>query len=82
VQPPIRTTYKIPIFFHNFRGYDSHLLVHAFSEHPGRKISVMGQSIEKYLSVSWGDHIVFKDSLQFLNALVEKLVDNLSENGT
>ena len=43
---------------------------------------MIGQSIEKYLTLSWGDHLVFKDSLQFLSASLEKLVENLSERAT
>ncbi len=70
----MRKTFKIPIFMHNFRGYDSHVLVQALALFPGRKVRVIGQGLEKYLILEWGDHLVFKDSLQFLNASLESLV--------
>ena len=73
----LRNTNKIPVFFHNFRGYDSHLMVHALSEHQEIPIRVIGQTMEKYIILSWGKHIVFKDSLQFMNCSLEKLTANL-----
>ena len=77
----LRKTYKIPVFFHNFRGYDSHLMVHALGEHPEIPIRVIGQTMEKYIILSWGKHIVFKDSLQFMNCSLEKLTANLLKSG-
>ena len=77
----LRRTYKIPVFFHNFRGYDSHLLIRAFGAHKGRELHVIGQTLEKYMTVSWGDHIVFKDSLQFLGSSLERLTECLLKGG-
>ena len=77
----MRKSYKVPVIFHNFRGYDSHLVVQALGKFKDRKIRVLGQTIEKYLTISWGDHIVFKDSLQFLNLSLENLVGNLLKSG-
>ena len=77
----LQKTYKIPVFFHNFRGYDSHLLVHSLPRHPERKINVIAQSMEKYLILGWGDHIVFKDSNQFLSPALERLAANLLKAG-
>ena len=37
--------------------------------------------MEKYLVLSWGDHIVFKDSLQFMAASLEALTANLLKSG-
>ena len=50
----MRKSYKVPVFFHNFRGYDSHLVVQALGKFKDRKIRVLGQTIEKYLTISWG----------------------------
>ena len=77
----MRKTLKIPVFFHNFRGYDSHLIVQALNNFPERKIEVIGQTMEKYLMLSWGDLICFKDSLQFLNCSLEQLAENLKKAG-
>ena len=77
----MRKTYQVPVFFHNFRGYDSHLVVQSLSKFPLRKISVIGQAMEKYLSLSWGEYLVFKDSFQFLSCSLEQLVANLLKSG-
>ena len=56
-------SFRIPVFFHNFRGYDAHLIVHEFGKRPDREIKVIGQNIKKYLQVEWGNNLVFRDSL-------------------
>ena len=56
-------SFKIPVFFHNFRGYDAHFIVHEFKKRPYREIKVIGQNMEKYLQVEWGKNMVFRDSL-------------------
>ena len=43
--------YLIPVFFHNFRGYDGHLIVHQFRFHRDRQIKVIGQNMENYLQI-------------------------------
>lgn len=77
----MRKTYKIPVFLHNFRGYDAHLIVLAMANYPKIEIKVIGQGYEKYLTVSWGDHLVFKDSYQFMSCSLEQLSSNLSKSG-
>ena len=77
----LQKTYKIPVFFHNFRGYDSHILVHSLPRFPDRKVNIIAQSMEKYLILNWGDHIVFKDSYQFLNVSLDRLTANLYKAG-
>ncbi len=37
--------------------------------------------MEKYITVNWGDHLVFKDSLQFLTCSLEGLPANLLKSG-
>jgi hypothetical protein len=72
---------KIPVFFHNFRGYDSHLIVSALGTHKDQKLSVIAQTMEKYLQLQFGDHLVYKDSLQFLSCSLERLTQNLLSSG-
>ena len=73
---------EIPVFFHNFRGYDAHLIVHEFGKRPEREIKVIGQNMEKYLQVEWGKNMVFRDSLlQFLPASLEQLRASLAKTG-
>ena len=77
----LQTTYKIPVFFHNFRGYDSHLVVWGMRNFPQVEISLIGQGMEKYLTVGWGEHLVFKDSYQFLPNPLDTLASNLLRSG-
>ena len=60
-----RKTYKIPCFFHNFTGYDSHNIFQKISnlENPPK---VIAKSMEKFISMEI-DGVVITDSLQFLN---------------
>ena len=70
--------FYIPVIFHNLRGYDSHLLMESAGKMcKGKKLSVIPNHSEKYLSFSVGN-LRFIDSLQFLNESLEKLVTNLS----
>ena len=77
----LRKSNKIPIFFHNFRGYDSHLVTKGLATFPKKKIRIIGQGMEKYLTLSFGDHAIFKDSYQFLAASLEQLAKNLFNSG-
>ena len=56
-----RVVFQIPCFIHNLRGYDSHLIVHAFNKFPDREIRVIGESIEKYKQIEWGKNLVFRE---------------------
>ena len=72
-----RKTYKIPCFFHNFSGYDSHHIFKHLTS--GDKTpTVVAKNLEKFTSMEI-DGIVMKDSLQFLNCSLDKLVTNLRE---
>ena len=73
----MRQTVKIPIFFHNFRGYDAHHIVTGLKQFPRGKVKVIGQAMEKYLTLSLGKYLVFKDSAMFLNTSIETLGKNL-----
>ena len=79
IERPVK--YLIPVFFHNFRGYDSHLIVHQFRFHKNREIKVIGQNMEKYLQIQWGKNMVFRDSLQFLCSSLEALASSLAKSG-
>ena len=67
------------MFFHNFRGYDAHLIVHKFGKRPEREIKVIGQNMEKYLQLEWGKNMAFRGSLQFLPASLEQLTAPLAK---
>ena len=62
----MRRTCKIPVFFHNFSGYDSHFIAMTLKDTPVEDIDVIVQGIEKYRTLSLGKYITFKASYQFL----------------
>ena len=74
----MRKLYKIPVVFHNFKGYDSHLLVWGIAAQKEKKqLSVIAQGMEKYMMIEFENRLQFKDSMLFLNASLERLVANL-----
>ena len=72
------STTKIPVIFHNLRGYDSHLIFSDLNQFDV-KISVIPNGLEKYMAFFLGKNIVFIDSMQFMNSSLDKLVKNLSD---
>ena len=68
---------------HNFKGYDSHLIIqqaYEINKQLGNKrIGRIPLSFEKFMSITIGD-IRFIDSLQFMASSLEKLVENLYDD--
>ena len=71
-------TKKIPVIFHNLKGYDSHLIFSVLHK-CDVKISVIPNGLEKYMELFSGKNFVFIDSMQFMNSSLDKLVKNLSD---
>ena len=63
----LQLTKKVPVIFHNLRGYDSHLI---FNEQDkfDVKISVVPNGLEKYMAFFWNKNLVFIDSVQCMNS--------------
>lgn len=72
----LRRTFKIPVFFHNFRGYDAHIISLALNNFRDIEISPIAQSMEKYLMLGWNNHLIFKDSFQFIGTSLDTIVKN------
>ena len=81
---------KIPVVFHNFRGYDSHFIMqqigeiakkHAYKNKRGEEqhldINAIPNNMKKYTAFMLGKHLKFIDSFQFMNSSLDKLVNNL-----
>ena len=71
-------TKRIPVIFHNLKGYDSHLIfsvLHKFYF----KINVIPNGLEKYMAFFLNKNLVFIESMQFMNYSLDKLVENLSD---
>lgn len=66
---------KIPIFMHNLSGYDSHLILLELAK-VCNKPSCIPKGGEKFVSFE-ADGMVFKDSISFLSASLDKLSNNL-----
>ena len=74
----VQLTIRIPVIFHNLRGYDSHLIfneLHKFDI----KISVIPNGLEKYMAFFVDKNLVFIDSIQFMNSSFDKLAKNFSD---
>ena len=73
----------IPVFFHNLRGYDSHLIIKALTKKIVDKdeIRVIANSTEKFISFQIGG-LRFLDTLQFLNASLDSSVKVLTKSGS
>ena len=73
--------YNIPCFFHNLSGYDGHFIFESLAAINLKKApTVIAKSLEKFTSIKVGS-IQFKDSTQFLNSSLDKLVKNLKNKG-
>lgn len=57
----------------NLRGLDEHLIMSGIGKIKKQKIQCIPNNLQKYISFSLGS-LVFLDSLQFLNASLNKLV--------
>ena len=81
---------KIPVIFHNLRGYDSHFIMqeigaivkkHAYKNKKGEEkqmnINAIPNNMEKYMAFMLGNHLTFIDSFQFMSSSLDKLVSNL-----
>ena len=82
-------TNKIPVIFHNLRGYDSHFIMQEISaiikvkgkdgkeEEKEMNINVIPNNMEKYMAIMLGNNLNFIDSFQFMSSSLDKLVSNL-----
>ena len=69
--------YKIPIFIHNSKGYDTHLIMQQIAKYNDKKIECIPKTEEQYITFSIGK-LQFLDSLAFMNSSLSKLIDNLA----
>ncbi|XP_057299328.1 uncharacterized protein LOC130629953 [Hydractinia symbiolongicarpus] len=82
-----RLTDKVPVVFHNLRGYDSHFIMqqigkivkkHSYKNKWGElkemDINVIPNNMEKYMALMLGSQFKFIDSFQFMSS---SLADNL-----
>ena len=75
---------KIPVVFHNLKGYDSHFIINELGElikkgEENIKINVIAQNAEKYMAFYIGKHLSFVDSFAFMSSSLDKLAGNLED---
>ena len=87
------TKIKIPVLFHNLRGYDSHFIMqqigeiakkHVYKNNRGEEchmnINCIPNNMEKYMAFMLGNHLVFLDSFQFMSSSLDNLTKNLPDD--
>ena len=89
-------THKVPVVFHNLKGYDSHHIISTigktgvdiitYTDEKGKErtkeqggISAIASNTEKLIAFSWRRYR-FIDSLAFLNASLDRLVQSTPPN--
>ena len=74
--------FKIPVFFHNMKNYDGHLLIqNAEKLSNKKKIDVIAQNSEKFINIGF-DSLSVKDSFSFITASLDKLVSMTKYDNT
>ena len=81
---------RVPVIFHNLRGYDSHLIMQQIGkiakdksyvdkngERKDLKINAIPNNMERYMAITLGNNLTFIDSFQFMSSSLDKLVSNL-----
>ncbi|XP_053202895.1 uncharacterized protein LOC128387677 [Panonychus citri] len=74
----LRLPNRIPVIFHNLKGYDAHLIMKGIKSNTVRNISVIPQNTEKYIAF-FMDDFIFLDSLAFLLSSLDTLAGNLPD---
>ena len=85
-------TIKIPVIFHNLRGYDSHFIMqqigqiakeHTYTNKKGQKvemnINAIPNNMDKYMAFMLGNHLLFLDSFQFMSSSLDSIAKNLPD---
>ena len=76
----LQLTKKVPVIFHNLRGYDSHLIFCELKNFDV-KTDLIANRLEQYMAFFLNKTLVFIDSMQFMNSSLKALVKILSGNG-
>ena len=86
-----KVTKKIPVVFHNLRGYDGHFIMQqigrvckerSWVDEKGKKhemnVNVIPSGMEKYIAFTMGQRLVFIDSFQFMSLSLASLAKSLA----
>ena len=75
----LQLTKKVPVIFHNLRGYDS-LLIFWELKKSDVEIDAVPNRLRKCMVFILNENFVFIDSMQFINCSLEKLAKNLTDD--
>ena len=75
----LKLTKKVPVIFHNLRGYGSHSRMQEIGKFD-IKVSVIPSRLEKYVAFTVNKNLVFINSMEFMNSSLDALIKNLSDN--
>ena len=73
---------KIPVIFHNLKGYDSHFIIEKLGDIIKREpldVKVIATNAEKYTAIYLDKHLAFIDSYQFMASPLANLAKNLPD---
>ena len=71
---------KIPVIFHNLKGYDSHFIIEKLGDiikQEPLNVKVIAANAEKYTAIYLDKHLAFIDSYHFMASPLAKLAKNL-----
>ncbi len=74
-----RTQTQIPVYFHNFTGYDSHFIIQALQKCDTsfiRKLDGLASNSERFRTLTI-NNLLFCDSMSFMNSSIDRLVETL-----
>lgn len=86
---------RVSVVFHNFKGYDSHIITHAMNKNyvirtdknkekikqtGAKTIKIIADSSEKFKSVQYGNNLQFIDSMSHMNTSLEKWSESLMKS--
>lgn len=69
--------FKVPVVFHNLRGYDGYFVLRELANMAEKleKVEVIAKNLDKYTCIEV-NNVRFMDSMQFINGKLETLVEN------
>lgn len=72
--------FKVPVYFHNLKGFDGHLIIQGLKKMNFHNIQIIAQNFEKYMTFSFGE-FRFLDSFAFMSSSLDTLASNLLKDG-
>jgi hypothetical protein len=72
--------YKVPVYFHNMKGFDGHLIIQGLKDKNFDNIDVIAQNFEKYMCLKFSNLMIL-DSFSFLASSLDTLSANLLKDG-